>query len=95
MRQTIFTLLLVGLLGVGFASSAWAGEWYLNPEDPTYWWFVDGDPRYEVLVPADLDFYVNMNGAIIALSISCCATTGLTCLSARRPAPTCKRFGSL
>lgn len=58
MRQTIFTLLLVGLLGVGFASSAWAGEWYLNPEDPTYWWFVDGDPRYEVLVPADLDFYV-------------------------------------
>lgn len=58
MKRTLYALLLVGLLGGLLSVPAWAGEWYLNPEDPTYWWYVDGDPRYEVLVPADLDFYV-------------------------------------
>lgn len=58
MKQRLITMILVGLLGGLFSQAAFAGEWYLNPDDPAYWWYLDGEPRYEVLVPANLDFYV-------------------------------------
>lgn len=58
MKRTFIAILVVGLLGGVLCAPAVAGEWYLNPDDPKYWWYLDGNPRYEVLVPADLDFYV-------------------------------------
>lgn len=54
MKRTLIAMLFVCLL----STSALAGEWYLNPDDPKYWWYLAGTPRYEVLVPADLDYYV-------------------------------------
>lgn len=34
-------------------AAAAAGELYRYDGDPNYWWYVDGSPRFEVLIPSD------------------------------------------
>lgn len=58
MRVVVWTLLLVLALSVG----AVAGEYYLSDED-RYWWYWDGSPNYEVLIPSSAYAYVQVDWA--------------------------------
>ena len=51
-------MVLVVLVSLG--GVAWAGEYYLSDND-AYWWYWDGQPNYEVLIPSAAFAYVQLD----------------------------------
>ncbi len=58
MRVLMWSLLVVLVMSVG----ASAGEYYLSDE-AGYWWYWDGSPDYEVLIPSSAYAYVQVDWA--------------------------------
>lgn len=48
-HRVVLSLALLVLL----SGAASAGELYRYDGDPGYWWYVDGPPNFEVLIPSD------------------------------------------
>lgn len=59
MRAIIWAVLLIACIS-GVAAAA---TFYYYDEDPQYYWFWDGPPAFEVLVPAKPSFYVETEWA--------------------------------
>lgn len=56
----LLRILVVLFLLVTLAGGALAGEYYLSDQD-AYWWYWDGSPDYEVLVPSKAYAYVQVD----------------------------------
>lgn len=56
-RRWMLTLVILGLGLMVAQAPILAGTWYLSDESG-YWWYVDGDPEFEVLLPSNADVYM-------------------------------------
>lgn len=50
-KRISFIALMAAFAVVGCVAPGFAGEYYLSDE-PSYWWYWDGSPDFEVLIPA-------------------------------------------